>query len=125
MINAVYYNFISDGKSDLSPNSYSGNNGDIVKYHSRWERLDYAKAMTGDKYYGLNAWRYFSEYSFHMYAWMPLHKFYTGKQNDGFFAALAYSAAKAEVENDSWELDKNKKWSWRNIIFILFGLLGI
>ncbi len=124
IVNAVYYNFISDGKSDLSPNSYSGDNGDIVKYHSRWERLDYTKAMTGDKYYGLNAWRYFSEYSFHMYAWMPLHKFYTGKQNDGFLSYLAGSAVEATVEPHSWER-KNGKWSWRNIVYILFGLLGI
>ena len=124
IVNAVYYNFISDGKSDLSPNSYSGNNGDIVKYHSRWERLDYTKAMTGDKYYGLNAWRYFSEYSFRMYAWMPLHKFYTGKQNDGFLSYLAGSAVEATVEPHSWER-KNGKWSWRNIVYILFGLLGI
>ena len=124
MVSSVYYNFISDGKSDLSPNSYSGNNGDIVKYHSRWERLDYTKAMTGDKYYGLNAWRYFSEYSFHMYAWMGLHSFFTGKRNDGFLSDLAESAVKATVEPHSWER-KNGKWSWRNIVYILFGLLGI
>ena len=123
MINAVYYNFISDGKSDLSPNSYSGNNGDIVKYHSRWERLDYTKAMTGDKYYGLNAWRYFSEYSFHMYAWIAFHKFYDESKNTGL-AKIANSARFAEVENDRWE-EKDGKWSRRNIIFILFGLLGV
>ena len=123
-INFVYYSFISNGKSDLTSHSYSGENGESVKHLTRWERLDYTKAMTGDKYYGINAWRYYSEYSFHVYVWERLHQFYTGKQNDGFLADLAYSAVDADVKPHSWELDENGRWSWRNLVYILFGILG-
>ena len=88
-VNFVYYTFISDGVSDLSPTSYSGTEGDAVKYLSRWDRLDYAKVVTGESWYNLNAWRYYSEYSFHMYAWMATSSFYTGNKNDGFLAGVA------------------------------------
>lgn len=56
-IDFAYYTFISDGTSDLTPTSYSGTNGDSVKYLSRWDRLDYTKSMTKDSWYNLNAWR--------------------------------------------------------------------
>ena len=119
MIDAIYYNFISDGKSDLSPTSYSGNNGDIVKYHSRWERLDYTKAMTGDKYYGLNAWRYFSEYSFHMYGWIAFHKFYDESKKTGL-AGIPYKLRDAEVSWNAWDTRLSV-----NIFTVILGLLGI
>ena len=72
LVNFVYYTYISDGVSDLTPTSYSGKDGEKRKYLSRWERLDYAKAQTGEKWYNLNAWRYYSEYSAHMYAWLAV-----------------------------------------------------
>ena len=63
LTNAIYYNFISDGESDLTPGSYRDG------YVNRWDRLDYTNEMTGEENYNLNSWRYFSEYNTHMYSW--------------------------------------------------------
>lgn len=61
-VNAVYYEF-SDGESEIGSDSYRD------EYVSRWERIDYTKHETQEDHYNLNAWRYYSEYSAHMYGW--------------------------------------------------------
>ena len=70
LTNAIYYNHISDGVSEVTPTSY--NDG----YVSRWDRLDYTKQNTQEEKYNLNAWRFNSEYSVHMYGWFVLKPFY-------------------------------------------------
>ena len=118
--NAIYYNYISDGESDVTPTSYQEG------YITRWDRLDYTKKQTEDKYYNLNSWRYYSEYNFHMYAWFATGWAYTGNKGDGVISDIAYSAYKAEVSPDDWERDtKTKEWSWRNWCYIALGLLGL
>ena len=115
-INKFYYNNISDGQSDLNSGSYR------EKYLNRWDRLDYAKFQTKDENYNLNSWRYFSEYNFHMYAWMVTKNYYTGKKGDGFLSDIAYSAFEADVDLKNFETGQN---AWRNIFYIGLGLLGI
>ena len=120
LINFVYYTYISDGVSDLTSTSYSGTNGDSVKYLSRWDRLDYVKAQTGEKWYNLNAWRYYSEYNVHMYAWMLTSSFYTGNKGDGWISDIAYRARQADILNNKCDSDP--------MVFIatlVFGALGI
>lgn len=118
--NFIYYTYISDGVSDLTPSSYSGVNGDDSKYLSRWDRLDYAKAQTGEKWYNWNAWRYYSEYSLHMYAWLATASHYTGKRGDGFWSDIAYSAKEAEVFTHNWD----SRW-YINLLTIIFGFFGM
>ena len=67
LVNAVYFTFISDGNSDLDESGEYSAYAD--GYISRWERLDYAKKETTEDWYSFNAWRYYSEYSLHMYGW--------------------------------------------------------
>ena len=112
--NAIYYNWISDEKSDLTPTSYHDG------YISRWDRLDYTKSQTGDDFYNFNAWRFFSEYNFHMYAW-----FATGwADGKGYWliSDIAYSAKEADV--DPRHLEGGDNW-WRNIFYFMVGGLGI
>ena len=119
LANFIYYTFISDGVSDLTPTSYSGVNGDDSKYLSRWDRLDYAKAQTGEKWYNWNAWRYYSEYSLHMYGWFALKEYYQEGVQSGL-AGLANSVRSADVFSDRWD-----SRVVINILTFLFGLLGI
>ena len=79
--------------------------------------------MTGEKYYNVNAWRYYSEYGFHMYAWM-FTKNHHGEV-ETLAGDIADSAYHATVETDQWEFDKNGNWSWRNLFYIALGLLGM
>lgn len=119
-VNFVYYTFISDGISDLNETSYSGTDGNAVNYLSRWDRLDYTKAMTKDSWYNLNAWRYYSEYSFHMYAWMVTSSFFTGNDGDGFLSDIAYRAYEADILKNEFDADPIIC-----ALTILFGMLGI
>ena len=66
-VNYVYYSYISDGASDIEETTEKS--AYVDGYVSRWERLDYTKQQTGDQKYTVNAWRYHSEYSLHMYGW--------------------------------------------------------
>lgn len=54
LVNTIYYDFMSTKESDLSSSSYTE-----YGYINRWDRLDYAKKMTNEKHYNINAWRYF------------------------------------------------------------------
>ena len=66
-VNAVYYNYISDGESNLEedPNKSSY----VDEYVTRWDRLDHTKHETKEEVYNFDAWSYHSEYSVHMYGW--------------------------------------------------------
>ena len=114
LTNAVYYNYISDGESDLNPGSYR------EKYINRWDRLDYAKFNTKDEKYNINSWRYFSEYNFHMYAWYLTGWAY--KREIPIISGIANSAYEAAVDPQNFETGEN--W-WRNIFYIGLGLLGM
>ena len=116
--NAIYYNCISDGVNDagVTSSSYTENG-----YINRWDRLDYTKDQTKEDNYNINAWRYFSEYNFHMYAWLVTKSKYTGKKGDGFLSDIAYSASSANVDPKNFEDGPNR---WRNIFYIGIGLLG-
>lgn len=114
IVNSVYYNFISDGHSELTPTSYHDG------YINRWERLDLTKQETGDVWYNLNALRYYGEYNTHMYGW-----FFTGWAHEKeifLFSGIAESAYEADVDGQIWESGEN--W-WRNIIYLIAGFLGI
>ena len=116
--NFIYYTYISDGVSDLTPSSYSGVNGDDSKYLSRWDRLDYAKAQTGEKWYNWNAWRYYSEYSLHMYGWLATSWAYD--KNIPVFSWIASRSETAEVLSHNWD----SRW-YINLLTIIFGFFGM
>ena len=116
--NFIYYTYISDGVSDLTPSSYSGVNGDDSKYLSRWDRLDYAKAQTGEKWYNWNAWRYYSEYSLHMYAWLATSWAYD--KNIPILSRIASKSETAEVFTHDWD----SRW-YINLLTIIFGFFGM
>ena len=94
IINAIYYNYISDGVSDLSEESYS--NGYRSGYINRWDRLDYTKSQTKEKNYNSKAWMYYSEYSLHMYAWLLTGFAY--EKNIPILSEIAASAITADIE---------------------------
>ena len=76
--------------------------------------------MTQDQTYNLNAWRYFSEYNFHMYAWRAFG--WALDKNIPLLSEIANSASDADIDPHNFETGKN--W-WRNIFYILVGLLGL
>ena len=114
LTNAIYYNFFSTEESNLTPESYRDG------YINRWDSLDSTKKMTEDQTYNLNAWRYFSEYNFHMYAWYMFG--WAHNKNIFLFSTIAKGAYEADVDSDSFETGKD--W-WRNIFYILVGSLGL
>ena len=64
-VNGLYYNFISDGQSDLTSSSYTTD-----LFINRWDRLDYVKQQEEmPSTYNKTASMYFSEYNLHMYGW--------------------------------------------------------
>ena len=63
VVNTVYYNHFSDGKSEIDNSSYQDG------YIDRFERLDYTKERTEQEIYNSTAWTYYSEYNLHMCAW--------------------------------------------------------
>ena len=112
IVNGIYYMLISDGKSSLSGESYQKG------YITRWERLDYAKQQTGEKGYFSHAWRYYGEYSAHMYGW-----FATGwakDKNMGVFSKIAEKTYVADINSHKWD----SRW-YVNILTVIFGMLGI
>ena len=109
-INAVYYE-LSDGQSDLSPDSYQN------EKPSRWEKLDYTKKETGDEHYGGNAWRYYSEYSLHEYGWYATQWAY--QKNIPLLSEAAKHFKEADVLPQEWDI-----WPV-NIFIVLWGMSGI
>ena len=108
----------------LTEDSYSKNKGfEYIPIIQRWLYARQKIAKKGDGSL-LQTWRYFGEYSFHMYAWMLTFLFYTGNKGDGFLSDIANSAVEADVDPRDWETIEGK-WSWRNVVYIIFALLGI
>ena len=63
-VNGIYYNYISDGNSELTSSSYQAG------YINRWDRLDYVKSQENmSSTYNKTARMYYSEYNLHMYGW--------------------------------------------------------
>ena len=115
--NAFYYNYISDGESDLTIDSY--NDG----YINRWDRLDYTKKQLKDaevEYdrYNFTAWAYYSEYNFHMYAWGLL--WWADDKNIYIISDIAGRAKQAEITVGT--IDPNPEVK---IPTIIIGLLGL
>ena len=111
-VNMIYYNYISDGKSDLTPSSYQGG------YINRWDRLDYTKQQTQQGKYNSIAQMYYSEYSFHMYAWLALG--WTNGKNIPYLSKWAGRAADAYIVLGVEDDDPFVKWGSR-----FFRLLGL
>ena len=111
-VNAVYYNYISDEKSDLTPNSYRGG------YINRWERLDYAKQETHQSTYNQTAWMYYSEYNLHMYGWYAIG----WSQDKGIpnISDKADSLESADIDVGKWD----DRW-FVNAGFVILGILGM
>lgn len=74
-----------------------------------------------------NAWRYYSEYSFHMYAWGILHRF---KNQDNKLGKWADSAREAGI-GSTWEDMRKEDGSinfnaiLRNVAYVFVGILGV
>lgn len=115
-VNAVYYIFISDGQSEIEDDPKKSTYVD--RYVTRWERLDYTKAMTGEGAYNLNAWRFHSEYSLHMYGWYATE--WARNKNVPIISTLAKKCEKAEVSSHSW--DPRPTFA---IATAIWGVLGI
>lgn len=111
-VNSLYYTFVSDGESSLSSTSYHEG------YLTRWDRLDYTKQETGEEVYNLNAWRYNSEYSMHMYGW-----FATGWAYDKDIPLVSKWAERffsAGVDPNSWD-----GRPLVDIATVVMGILGV
>ena len=115
-INAIYYDYFSSNVSDLEQNS--GASSYVDSYVSRWDRLDYTKKETEDSTYFFNSWRYYSEYSMHMYGWYALLPF----KDRGFEKIDPYIESLECVHILPHEEDENLK---SRILTYLFGLLGV
>ena len=110
-VNSLYYE-ISDKGSELTNDSYTQG------YLSRWDRLDYTKQQTGEDSYNLNAWRYYSEYSVHMYGWYATSWAY--KQDYGIISQWAYNFREADVAANDWD----SRW-FVNVATTIWGTLGM
>ena len=113
-VNSIYYHF-SKASSDLEADS---NESSYVQegYIDRWSRLDYVNSQLEDDY-NPNAWRYYSEYSVHMYGW-----FVTGwafEKEVPIISKFASQTRKADISDDSWD-------TRLEVLFptLLFGILG-
>ncbi len=103
-VNAVYYNYISDGESSITAKEQENQGKSVYVdegYISRWERLDYTKQVTQEKTYSANAWRFQSEYSVHMYGWFATSWAY-GKSVP-LLSKYARNFEKANVDLKSWD----------------------
>ena len=115
-INFVYYTYFSDGKCFLDWDSQESTYVDT--YITRWDRLDYAKQETGDSVYGLNAWRFYSEYSLHMYGWYAVKPFL----DKGFYWLEPYGSSLEQVHILPHAPDEEPK---TRMLTYLFGFLGL
>ena len=114
-VNVIYYNYIADeNRTDLTSSSYYG------KYMTRWDRLDYTKSQTKNSWYGFNEMRFFLEYTAHMWAWC-ISKFAYDKDVP-LFSWLAEHSREADISPDQGDSGAN---AWRNIVYYIFGLLGV
>ena len=80
--------------------------------------MDYTKHQTKEETYNSNAWRYYSEYSLHMYGWYA-----TGWAMDKSIPKLSNYAEKfrfADVAPDTMDPRPHVK-----IGTIMFGILGL
>ncbi len=97
LTNAIYYNYISDGSSNLTSNSYRDG------YVNRWDRLDYVKQQTVQDTFNTTAWMYFSEYNLHLYGW-----YISGwalDKNIPLILKLAESTSNANITVGKWIQD--------------------
>ena len=116
LTNAIYYNYFSDGESDLTPNSYNS------RYINRWDRLDYVKRQESmPDTYGSTAWLYYSEYNLHMHAW-----YLSGWAIDKDVFMFSYVAERAERAENAEVLvgEWDERW-YINIFIVPIGLLGV
>jgi len=82
-VNAIYYALIKAEEPPLNEDRVIGTTkvsayvSDSLgfQYINRWDRLKHAKFHSKESWYNLNAWRYYSEYSAHMYGWLGSIKF--------------------------------------------------
>ena len=109
-INAYKYEN-ADGESNLTSTSYQEKN------LSRSEKLDYTKQQTGEEHYNLNAWRYYSEYTFHEHGWYLTKWAY--QKDVPLFSEMALHFSSAEVKPDQWDV-----WGV-NICTVIWGILGL
>ena len=112
LTNAIYYNYISDGSSAMTSNSYR------VGYVNRWDRLDYVKEQTEQDKFNTTTWMYFSEYNLHMYGWY-LTCWALGK-NIPLISDFAKSTSDADINAGKWD----SRW-YVNIGIVILGLLGL
>ena len=112
LTNAIYYNYISDGSSAMTSNSYRDG------YINRWDRLDYVKEQTGQDKFNTTTWMYFSEYNLHMYGWY-LTSWALGK-NIPLISDFAKSTSDADITAGKWD----SRW-YVNIGIVILGLLGL
>jgi len=112
LANAIYYEF-SDGESNLTSDSYTKD-----EHKTTWqEKLDYTKKITEEEHYNINAWRFYSEYTFHEYGW-----YMTGWAHDKNYSGISWLAErfiKADVYSDAWD----ERW-YVNVGTALFGIIG-
>ena len=121
-VNAIYYNYISDGNSSIE--EPSDNKEREVSYYvdhgyiTRWERWDYIKSLPDNSSrYDRDAWFDYSEYSVHMFAWFSLSWAFDPNGTDsGFFAELAERAYHLNWGEDKW---------YRKLMINLWGLIGV
>ena len=99
-VNAIYYEF-SDGISILEMNKEKSDYVDRI-YINRWERLDYVKQQTREQHYFSDAWRFYAEYSAHMYAWFIVSNV-IGAENYNE-VSIARRARKANVYPNTWDM---------------------
>ena len=112
LANGIYYNYISDGKSELTSSSYRDG------YVNRWDRLDYVKQQTEQSKFNTTAWMYFSEYNLHMYGWY-LTGWALGK-NIPLISDFAKSTSDADITVGKWD----SRW-YVNVGIAILGLLGL
>lgn len=120
--NAIYYNHISDEQSTINEPSKDANENQGSHYVNngyipRWERLDYTKAQTQEACYNVNAWRFYSEYNFHMYMW-----FATGWAHEKeipLFSWLAKHTKEADVDVG----EDDGRW-YVDLFTYVIGVLG-
>ena len=112
-VNGIYYNYISDGESELTSNSYQAG------YINRWDRLDYVKSQENmPSTYNKTARMYYSEYNLHMYGWY-LTGWALGK-NIPLISDFAKSTSDADISAGKWD----SRW-YVNIGIVILGLLGL
>ena len=121
--NAIYFNYFSDGESNLETTNvglpYHEKRSDYVEgYINRWDRLDYAKHITKSEIYDMNAWRSYSEYSLHMHLWNAVEPF----QGKDIWLADRIGKSAIHAHIDPYAPDPD----WKiHALTIAVGILGL